>query len=188
MLHTERLTLRGPLTSDLDDMFAIYSNPRAMKFWSTNPHEDPSVTKELLDRRIAHWAVAKTNFQIELDGRYIGNAGKFRDTEVGFMLDPDYWRKGIIREAMGAIIPHLWAATDLAELTADADPLNEASVGVLQSLGFHETHRAKNTFFINDHWCDSVYFSLPRPDHPRASPVSETDCFPKIQDSKQESC
>jgi ribosomal-protein-alanine N-acetyltransferase len=167
MLTTKRLILRGPRPEDLNDMFEVYSDPRAMKYWSTPPHPDASVTGDLLNRRINHWGTGPFNFQIEMDGRYIGNAGNFHQTEIGFMLHPDHWRQGIVSEAMGAIIPHLWAVTDHAELTADADPLNAASVGLLTSLGFVETHRAKNTFCINGVWADSVYFKLGRPS-PRA--------------------
>lgn len=163
MLKTKRLILREPRADDLEDTFAIFSDPRAMRFWSTAPHDDPSITQALIDRRIAHWAQAQTNFQIEFEGRLIGNAGNFHKTEVGFMLAPDHWRKGLMTEAMNAIIPYLWDITDHAELTADADPLNAASVGLLESLGFVETHRAERTFFINGVWSDSVYLALPRP-------------------------
>jgi ribosomal-protein-alanine N-acetyltransferase len=135
-----------------------------MKYWSTAPHADRQVTKDLLDRRIAHWDIAQANFQIDLDGRYIGGAGNFWKNEVGFIISPDHWRKGYVSEAMNAIIPHLWATTDHAELTADADPDNAGSVGILRSLGFHETHRAQNTFCINGVWVHSVYLALPRPD------------------------
>ncbi|WP_342075923.1 GNAT family N-acetyltransferase [Yoonia sp. SS1-5] len=162
-LLTERLILRAPLPEDLDRMFAVYSDPHAMRYWSTPPHETPQITKDLLDRRIAAWAAAPVNFQITLNDSYIGNAGNFRDDEIGFMLDPRYWRQGILTEAMRAIIPHLFTTTDHARLTADADPNNAASCGLLQKLGFAETHRAKNTFCINGVWSDSVYFALPRP-------------------------
>jgi ribosomal-protein-alanine N-acetyltransferase len=163
MIFTERLILRGPQAGDLDDMFAIYSDPRAMQYWSTAPHESRAVTQRSLEWRLNDWHSRKTYFQIELDGRLIGNAGNHVDNEVGFILHPDHWRKGIITEAMGAIIPFLWANTDHTELTADADPLNTASVGLLTSLGFTETHRAKGTFCIDGVWSDSVYLALPRP-------------------------
>lgn len=163
MLTTERLILREPRAEDLDATFAIYSDPRAMRYWSTEPHAHPDITRDLLDRRLAHWAQSQTNFQIELDGQLVGNAGNFSATEIGFMLAPAHWRKGIMTEAMAAIIPYLWSTTDHAELTADADPLNAGSVGVLTSLGFKETHRAKNTFCINGVYSDSVYLALRRP-------------------------
>jgi ribosomal-protein-alanine N-acetyltransferase len=68
---------------------------------------------------------------------------------------------------MIAIIPHLFEITAHSQLTADADPNNAASVGILKSLGFRETHRAKNTFCIDGVWSDSVYLALPRPANPR---------------------
>ncbi|PUB19289.1 GNAT family N-acetyltransferase [Yoonia sediminilitoris] len=163
VLTTPRLQLRGPVPRDLDAMFATYSDPGAMKYWSTEPHATADITQELLDRRIAAWQVAPLNFQITMGDQYIGNAGNFRHDEIGFMLHPDYWRQGILTEAMGAIIPYLFANTDHARLTADADPENHASCGLLRSLGFAETHRARNTFCINGVWSDSVYFALPRP-------------------------
>lgn len=163
MLKTKRLTLRAPCEDDLEAMFAVYSNPNAMKYWSTPPHEDISVTKKLLDGRIAHWAHAPVNFQIELDGSFIGNAGNYYKNELGAMLEPDHWRKGYVREAFEAIIPHLWSVTDHDVLTGDIDPNNAASLALVNSLGFHETHRAQNTFCIDGVWVDSIYFALPRP-------------------------
>jgi ribosomal-protein-alanine N-acetyltransferase len=151
------------LALDLDPMFAVYSDPKAMRYWSTAPHANPEITKEILDRRIAAWDIAPLNFQITIDDSYIGNAGNFQGDEIGFMLSPHYWRQGILTEAMGAIIPHLFANTNHDQLTADADPLNAGSCGLLRSLGFHETHRAKNTFCIDGVWSDSIYFALPRP-------------------------
>lgn len=164
MLHTKRLILRAPRAEDLDEMFCAYSDPQAMRYWSTPPHATPETTKDILDNRISHWAEAPVNFQIEMDGAYIGNAGNYARNEIGFMLQRPYWRQGILTEAMEAILPYLWQVTDHDHLFADADPENAASCGLLKSLGFHETHRAKNTFCIAGVWSDSVYFRLNRPD------------------------
>lgn len=106
-LTTERLVLRAPAPDDLEDMFAIYRDPVAMRYWSTLPHDNVDVTREVLDRRIAAWADAPVNFQITMAGRYIGHAGNYKGDEVGFMLSPAHWRQGILTEAMGAIIPYL---------------------------------------------------------------------------------
>lgn len=162
-LRTERLILRGAQQDDLMDLFAIFSDPRAMRYWSTPAHESPERTQQNLDRLIATAERQLTYFVIEKDNRAIGTAGMHKTDEVGFLLHPDYWRQGIVSEAMHAIIPYLFEVTDHAQLTADADPRNEASVGILKSLGFQETHRAKKTFCINGEWVDSVYFALQRP-------------------------
>jgi ribosomal-protein-alanine N-acetyltransferase len=163
MLSTARLILRGPLDSDVDAVFATYSDPVAMRYWSTPPHENRDVTAAFYAKRKGDWDAPRRNFQIEMDGQWIGNAGMFRDFEVGFMLSPALWRQGIISEAMGTIIPYLFGEIGVPYMTADADPNNAASCGILRSLGFTETHRAKNTFCINDVWSDSVYFRLDPP-------------------------
>ncbi|EBA11701.1 GNAT family N-acetyltransferase [Roseobacter sp. CCS2] len=162
-LRTERLILRAAKQGDLLDLFAIFSDPRAMRYWSTAAHENPERTQQNLDRLIASAEQQLTYFVIEKDGRAIGTAGMHKTDEVGFLLHPDYWRQGIVSEAMNAIIPYLFEITDHAQLTADADPRNEASVGILKLLGFQETHRAEKTFCINGEWSDSVYFALQRP-------------------------
>ena len=170
-LKTKRLILRAAKQSDLMDLHAIFSDRRAMRYWSTPPHDSPERTQENLDRLIASAEQQLTYFVIEMDGRVIGTAGMHMDDEVGFLLHPDYWRQGIISKAMNAINPYLFEITDHAQLTADADPRNTASVGLLKSLGFEETHRAKNTFCVNGEWSDSVYFALPR----QTRPIKERD-------------
>lgn len=163
MLKTNRLILRAAKADDLMDLHAVFCSHKAMEFWSTPPHCSPARTQENLTRMIESAAKRLVYFVIEMNGRVIGTAGMHKDDEVGFILHPDHWRQGIVTEAMGAIIPHLFAVTDVERLTADADPLNEASVNCLKSLGFTETHREKNTFFINGVWSDSVYLARPRP-------------------------
>ncbi|MEL6685430.1 MAG: GNAT family N-acetyltransferase [Pseudomonadota bacterium] len=162
-LKTKRLILRAARQSDLMDLHAIFRDARAMRYWSTPPHENPERTQENLDRLIASAEQQLAYFVIEMDGRAIGTAGMHKGDEVGFLLHPDYWRQGIISEAMNAIIPYLFEITDHTQLTADADPRNKASVGLLKSLGFQETYRAKNTFCINGEWSGSIYFALQRP-------------------------
>ena len=134
-----------------------------MKYWSTPPHRSREETEAHLRKMIAAAERSLTYFVIEGGGRAIGAAGMHKWGEVGFLLHADYWRKGIVTEAMSAIIPYLFETTDLDTLTADADPNNTASVGLLTSLGFVETHRAQNTFCIGGVWSDSVYFALQRP-------------------------
>ncbi len=162
-LVTERLILRAAKQGDLMDLHAIFKDQRAMRYWSTPPHDSPERTQENLDRLIASAEQQLTYFVIEKEGRVIGTAGMYKSDEVGFLLHPDYWRQGIMTEAMQAIIPHLFAVTTHPQLTADADPRNAASIGILKSLGFEETHRAEKTFCINGEWSDSVYFALQRP-------------------------
>ena len=161
-LRTARLVLRPAKASDLDAFYDILSNPKVMTYWSTPPHPDMATTRAWLDRQLDPECLGR-DFVIEREGRCIGKAGAWRLPEIGYILHPDAWGKGIAREAMEAIIPHLFATSDVPALTADVDPRHVASLALLDRLGFRETHRARDTFCIDGVWVDSIYLSLPRP-------------------------
>ncbi len=162
MIRTERLLLRRARPDDVEAFHAIMSDPRAMRYWSTPPHATLEETSEWVANMVSAPAESD-DYVIELDGRLIGKAGCWRLPEIGYILHPDHWGKGYAREALQAVIAHLFAAHDLARITADIDPRNLVSIGLLLRLGFVETHRAKGTWQVGDELCDSIYYALPRP-------------------------
>jgi [ribosomal protein S5]-alanine N-acetyltransferase len=163
-IETARLVLRRALASDLADVHRLLSDPRAMRYWSTPEHETKTQTEVWLAAMLADPVGESDDFLIEYQGRVIGKAGAWRVPEVGFLLDPDLWGQGFALEAMTAAISHLFAHHDMAALTAEADPRNAASLGLLGRLGFVETHRAERTMQWKDEWCDSIYLALQRGD------------------------
>lgn len=165
VLCTARLKLRRAQASDLNRLNQIFSDPAAMRYWSEPPHPDLAHTKAWLDRMLAS---SQDDFLIEHQGQVVGKAGMWRRPEVGFLLIPALWRQGLMAEAMLAVISHLFAHHDLEYLTAETDPRNVGSLGLLRKLGFLETHRAQNTLLWGEEWCDSVYLRLSRADWPKA--------------------
>lgn len=163
MISTERLLLRRAQMDDLEDLHRIFSHPVAMRYWSSLPHESIDITERLLSAMVAASPDDSDDFVLEFEGRVIGKAGCWRMEEIGFILHPDYWGKGLIHEALSAAIPHIFETLPISHLMADVDPRNDASIAVLSRLGFRESGRAKNTILVGDEWCDSVYFELPRP-------------------------
>jgi RimJ/RimL family protein N-acetyltransferase len=162
ILKTERLVLRRVRAEDVDDLHAAFSRPEAMRYWATPEHESIEQTANFVERMAT--STDADDFVVEYQGRAIGKAGAWQLPEVGFLLHPDHWGKGLGREAMTAVIDHLFATHPIDALTAEADPRNDASIGLLTSLGFRETHRAERTMQWRDEWCDSVYFALSRAD------------------------
>lgn len=75
-------------------------------------------------------------------------------------MHPDHWGVGLAREALTTLIAHLFATHNTDHLTAEVDPRNAASLGLLTRMGFVETHRAEKTLQWRDEWCDSVYLRL----------------------------
>jgi ribosomal-protein-alanine N-acetyltransferase len=162
-IKTARLTLRRARPGDLAAIHAIMSDPRAMRYWSSLPHRRLAESRAWLDKMIDAPAAESDDYVIEYEGEVIGKAGFWRLPEIGFILHPDHWRKGLAREALEAVIAKVFSTRDLDALTADVDPRNEASLGLLKSLGFVETGRAAGTVRLGEEECDSVYLALPRP-------------------------
>lgn len=162
-IATARLLLRRARTEDLDDLHAVFSHPDAMRYWGTPPHGARAQTADLLAATRRAVPPDGDDFVIEHGGRAIGKAGCWRVGEVGFILHPDAWGRGFAREALTAAIPHAFAALPMDRMTADVDPRNEASLGLLARLGFRRAGYAERTFCVAGEWSDSVYLELPRP-------------------------
>lgn len=162
VIRTAHLLLRPARLSDLEDLHAIMADPSVMRFWSTEPHRDREETGRYLETMVkeAHRGV---DFMLEVEGRAVGKAGAWSPPEIGFLLRRDLWGRGLMEEALRAVIPHLFASTDVPRLTADVDPRNGASLRLLEKLGLQVTGRAARTFFVHGEWADSVYLALSRP-------------------------
>jgi RimJ/RimL family protein N-acetyltransferase len=165
VLHTPRLVLRRVRPeADLAGIHAVLSDPRAMAYWSTPPHESPDQTRDWLAAMAATAPEEGDDFIIEYQGRAVGKAGFYRFPEIGYILAPELWGQGLAREALEPLIARAFTLYGQERLTADVDPRNVGSIRLLERLGFAETHRAEKTWLIAGAWCDSVYFALERED------------------------
>ena len=162
VLRTARLTLRRAEARDAEGLHAVFTQPRAMRYWTRPAHTDIAETQDWLAGMVNSDPAVADDFVLVHQGRVVGKAGAWRLPEIGFILHPDLWGQGLMREALTALIPHLFARHPVPALTAEADPRNAGSIGLLQAMGFAETHRAERTMQWGQEWCDSVYFALPR--------------------------
>ena len=165
MIATARLVLRPFREDDLTALHAIFSDPRAMRYWSGPAWEDPEETRRMLGvfRRDApdeHLELA-----VEREGALIGRAALWKRWEIGFILHPDAWGQGLATEAVGALLAEVWRRFPEAErLTAETDPRNAASRRLLERLGFALTGITRRDFLYGGtDWCDTAHHALDRP-------------------------
>lgn len=170
-IRTDRLLLRPVRTEDIEPMFEIMSDPEAMRYWSTPPHESVEQTAVWIGKMLSALEAGEYgDFMLEFEGRMIGNAGFWKAPEIGYILHPDVWGRGLGREAVSAALAYGFEDMGLSVVTADVDPRNLASLALLEGLGFARTGFAERTFNFGGSWVDSVYLSLERPHlHPQAS-------------------
>lgn len=159
---TPRLTLRRARLEDAEPLFEVFADPRAMRYWSTPPHVDIGQTRSFVQAMVEAPDDISDDFVIEFSGRVVGKSGCWRLPEVGYILHPDLWGQGLAREALQAVIGHMFDLRDLPALTADVDPRNQRSLALLARLGFRETHRESRNYLVGEEWCDSVYLRLDR--------------------------
>ena len=155
-LRTERLVLRRARIEDIGPMHWIMSDPVAMRYWSTLPHESAKTTADWV-RSMIDPPPESDDFIVTLDGQCIGKFGAWSLPDFGYLLDPAQWGRGYASEAMAAFLAHR-RRSGSAFLTADTDPRNHASIRLLQRHGFVETGRAARTWLIGGEWYDSIYW------------------------------
>lgn len=161
---TERLTLRPALASDVEALHGILADPRAMAYWSTLPHATLDETRAWVESMIVgDGAGTGLDLVVEFEGRAIGKAGFWSPPEIGYILHPDCWGRGLGREALEAVIRAGFEQGGFTEIRADVDPRNLASLALLARFGFVRTGYAKDTWEIGGVSVDSVYLTLPRP-------------------------
>jgi ribosomal-protein-alanine N-acetyltransferase len=140
ILETKRLLLRHMEMSDLDAMYALYSDPEMRLYFpdGTLTYEETKEEVEwFLNGHPEHpelglWTtILKENNQIigrcgllpwTIDGRY--------EVEVAYMIDKAYWRQGLGAEAAQAVLEYGFNQLGLTRLVCFIDQNNAASIGV----------------------------------------------------------
>ncbi len=159
-LRTERLQLRLPKASDVEDIHRIFCDDAGMTYWSGPAHQDLAETARWLAPILDDPQGSQFDYFIDYEGRLIGKLGCWRVPEIGFILAKDYWGRGFAQEALRAFIAHMRLQRVSDHLWADVDPRNIRSKALLEKYGFRWTGSEKNTMKTHIGWCDSDYYRL----------------------------
>ncbi|GAA4860063.1 GNAT family N-acetyltransferase [Luteimonas vadosa] len=168
-LEGPRVRLRGPRDQDTDALFAVFSDPRVMRYWSRSAMATPSEAAALIveigerfeQRETINWVVADLQ-----DDAVIGTctlyqfSPRHRRGEIGYTLRSDLWGRGLAREAVALAVDWAFDVLALHRVEADVDPRNEPSRRLLQALGFRSEGVARERFFVEDQPTDSEWFGL----------------------------
>jgi [ribosomal protein S5]-alanine N-acetyltransferase len=159
-VRTERLLLRRATMADLDAIHAVLSDPEAMRYWSTPPHENLTESETWLRSMVDADRSVSDDFVVDYQGRAVGKVGCWRLPQVGFILARDCWGMGIASEALRAYLDRRRSIGAPTVISADVDPRNVRSLALLKRHGFVETSRASRTWLVGGEWCDSIYLEL----------------------------
>jgi [ribosomal protein S5]-alanine N-acetyltransferase len=168
-LQGRRVRLRGPRNDDADALFALFSDPAVMRYWSRPPMttlgEAQGLVAEMLDsferRSLFNWMITMRD-----DDAVIGTCTLFRidprhrHAEIGYALRSDHWGRGIASEAVALVLDWAFRRLDLQRVEADIDPRNDGSRQLLARLGFRSEGVMRQRFFVGDEATDSEIFGL----------------------------
>ena len=83
-----------------------------------------------------------------------------RKAQVGYALAREHWGKGYINEALTALLDFAFGELNLHRVEADIDPYNEASIRVVEKLGFQREGYLRESWIIGGEVKDALYFGL----------------------------
>jgi ribosomal-protein-alanine N-acetyltransferase len=174
VLETERLILRQLTAADAQRMYEIRSNPSVMHFvprplaqsaaemvgWIADINKAGEENKSILwgitlkgDDRV-HGMICIKDLQLENDRG-----------ELGYMLDEPMHRRGIMRESIGAVMDYGFKVLKLHSMEAIIDPLNTASLGLIQQCGFVKEAHFRENFFYKGEYLDTTIWTSWDPAH-----------------------
>ena len=172
LIETPRLILRMAQMTDAEPMFRNWaSDPEVTKFLTWPTYQSIDSAYYILDL----WTKAyeKQDFyqwMIELKeiGEPIGSISvvNHRDdiasAEIGYCIGQAWWHKGIVTEALGAVIDYLFEVVGMNRIEAKHDTNNPNSGAVMRKCGmkYEGTHRACDR--NNQGICDAAQYAILR--------------------------
>ncbi|MCE3229074.1 MAG: family N-acetyltransferase [Bacteroidetes bacterium] len=168
-ITTERLVLRKVTKKDVNEMFILRSDERMMTYVGRprckNNGEALEFIKKILGEQKKEQSI---NWAITLKGDPLlkGNICLWRinkdhyRAEIGYALHPDLWGKGIMLEAVKAVVGYGFNSMNLHSIEGHTKPDNVASVNVLTRAGFKKEAYFRENFFFDGKFSDTFVFSL----------------------------
>jgi [ribosomal protein S5]-alanine N-acetyltransferase len=90
--------------------------------------------------------------------------GPFHSCALGYGLDLHHTGRGLMHEALSALLDEAFSpAVNLHRVQAAIRPENQASLRVVERLGFHEEGLARDYLYIDGAWRDHRLFALLNP-------------------------
>ena len=144
MLESERLIYKKILPENAQDMYDYSKLEEVTRYLLWTPHTG-LVQKEkyikLLQKKYENGSFWDFGLTSKEDGRFIGTCGitSFEDDtdtiEIGYVLAPEYWGKGIATEAAGTVMRYCFENLGAKKICGKFMEGNDGSMRVMIKLG-----------------------------------------------------
>jgi [ribosomal protein S5]-alanine N-acetyltransferase len=169
MLQGPRISLRALNEGDIDALFALFSDPVAMRYWAYLPYTERVQAEQRLQKDLEGmarqewlpWGIAQGTALIGTVTLHDLNREQGR-AEIGYMLGRAHWGQGLASEAVSLAIDHAFGPLGLRRLEADIDPRNSGSQRLLERLGFLKEGYLRERWQVGDEISDTALYGLLR--------------------------
>lgn len=173
-IETDRLILRRFTIDDAEDMYNNWaSDSEVTKFLTWPPHVSVDMTKMLLNDWISkyedggnfNWAI-----QYKETGTVIGNTSVVKLNEsieaadIGYCMSKVFWGRGIMPEALRAVMDYFFDEVGLNRVAASHDVDNPKSGRVMDKAGMKLEGVLRQAGKNNQGICDEVWYSIIKSD------------------------
>jgi ribosomal-protein-alanine N-acetyltransferase len=180
ILSTDRLILRVPTERDAE-MMAAFARDNRQHFAPWDPERPDEYFTPAYWKRTLVADVADTRKGTHLqfifvdresqDSTVVGQCtlsgitrGVFQAAYMGYGLDHRFVGRGLMSEALRAVIDYCFGQMNLHRIMANTRPENERSLRTLERLGFVREGYAHRYLYLAGAWRDHVLMTLINPD------------------------
>ena len=172
-IETDRLILRKAIIEDAEPMFRNWaSDPEVTKFLTWPPHENTFVTQKVLSEWMAEyerddyyqWMIVLKQIGEPIGSLLVGTVGRAQSAHVGYCIGKNWWHKGIMSEALSAVIDFLFTQVGYHRIEAIHDPNNPHSGAVMCKCGMQFEGTLRMADRNNQGICDASQYAILRCD------------------------
>lgn len=169
VLKTERLLLRQMLDTDANRLFAMRSDPRVMAYFGKPLMPSVAAALKLVKQNQTMFTKHKgVLWAMSFPGKpeIIGTITIWRIDkvnhrgEIGYLLAPEQQGKGLMSEALQAVLNYGFNTLGLHAMEANVNPDNAASIQLLERNGFVREAYFRENFYFDGKFEDSAIYSL----------------------------
>ena len=173
-IETHRLILRRALREDALPMFRNWaSDPEVTKFLTWPTHQNAETSGFVLDMWCKDYA--NLNFYqwmivLRELGEPIGSISvvnhrdDIAEAEIGYCIGKPWWHRGIMTEALSAVIDYLFDEVGMNRIEAKHDTRNPHSGNVMKKCGMEYEGTSRSGDRNNQGICDTATYAILRTD------------------------
>lgn len=169
-LKTQRLVLRQFRREDAQAMFDNWANdPEVTQYLTWAPHGDVELTRSLVEQWVADYDRENVyQWGIQWEDQLIGTISAVHIgeraglVEIGYCMGRPWWHRGIMTEALTAVMDFFFREVGANHVTARCDARNTHSAGVMEKAGMRYEGTLRQYGWNQQGICDMAHYGLLR--------------------------